>query len=94
MLRCAGLRLSLVALGLDAHAPAAGPQLVDMLAAPPPSAQQQQGAEGAAGAGGCGCLLALLSAEQAKHVLAVEADTLVTHLRNGQRQQQRQVLVR
>ncbi|KAG2497894.1 hypothetical protein HYH03_004160 [Edaphochlamys debaryana] len=86
VMRCAALRLSLVALGLDADAPAAGPQLLELLAEPPAAVG---GTGGAAlpcrpGAGG---LAELLSRAQLQHVLGVEAETVVTHLRNQQQRQ-------
>ncbi|PNH12494.1 Nuclear pore complex protein [Tetrabaena socialis] len=77
VMRCAALRLSLVALGEDAEAPAAGPQLLEMLAAPPD-------AMGAGAGSAPEDLLGLLTQSQLQHVLAVEADTVVQHLRNCQ----------
>jgi hypothetical protein len=78
VIRCAGLRLSLVRLGADAESPATGPQLVEMLAEPTSSGLE---------AG----LLELLSPAQLGGVLMVEADTYEQHLRNlqGMMQQRR-----
>ncbi|GLC45762.1 hypothetical protein PLESTB_000501400 [Pleodorina starrii] len=88
VMRCAALRLSLVRLGADAECPAAGPQLVEMLAAPV--------SEAASGLGPLESgLLELLSASQLEGVLRLEADTYEQHLRNMQelrRQQQMQML--
>ena len=84
-MRCAALRLSLVALGADAESPATGPQLLEMLAAPPEAAAAATDLVAAAAAGnGPGGLLELLGPGQLAQLLAVEADTAVRHLRNRQ----------
>ncbi|PNW77181.1 hypothetical protein CHLRE_10g425700v5 [Chlamydomonas reinhardtii] len=85
VMRCAALRLSLVALGADAESPATGPQLLEMLAAPPEAAAAATDLVAAAAAGnGPGGLLELLGPGQLAQLLAVEADTAVRHLRNRQ----------
>ncbi|EFJ43078.1 hypothetical protein VOLCADRAFT_96758 [Volvox carteri f. nagariensis] len=80
VMRCAGLRVSLVGLGADAESPQAGSQLVLLLGVP----------DEASGMGMESGLLELLSPSQLANVLAVESVTQVLHMRNLERYRQRE----